>query len=58
MAFVEDASIEDGTREDLWYHSAFLVHVVTKGINDHDGATARTVGVTALVGSLAFLLVG
>ena len=58
VAFVEDASIEDGTREDLWYHSAFLVHVVTKGIN-HDGTKACTVGVvTALVGSLAFVLMG
>ena len=42
---------------DKYYQSTFQVHVVTKGIN-HDGATARSVGVAALVGSLAFLLMG
>ena len=40
-----------------YYQSTFQVHVVTKGIN-HDGATARSVGLAALVGTLAFLLMG
>ena len=42
---------------DKYYQSTFQVHVVTKGIN-HDGARAVGVTVTALVGSLAFLLMG
>ena len=41
---------------DKYYQSTFQVHVVTK--IGHDGATARSVGVAALVGSLAFLLMG
>ena len=42
---------------DKYYQSTFQVHVVTKGIN-HDGARAVGVTVAALVGSLAFLLMG
>ena len=40
-----------------WYQSTFQVHVVTKGIN-HDGAMARSVGVAALAGIAAVLLIG
>ena len=35
-----------------------VVHIVTKGINGHDGATARSVGVAALAGIAAVLLMG
>ena len=42
---------------DKYYQSTFQVHVVTKGIN-HDGATARSVGVAALAGIAAVLLMG
>ena len=40
---------------DKYYQSTFQVHVVTKGIN-HDGAMARSVGVAALAGTMAVLL--
>ena len=42
---------------DKYYQSTFQVHVVTKGIN-HDGAMARSVGVAALAGTVAVLLMG
>ena len=44
--------------DDKYYQSAFQVHIVTKGINGHDGATARSVGVAALAGIAAVLLMG
>ena len=43
--------------DDKYYQSAFQVHIVTKGIN-HDGATPRSVGVAALAGIAAVLLMG
>ena len=42
---------------DKWYQSTFQVHVVTKD-SGHDGATARAVGVAALAGIAAVLLMG
>ncbi len=42
---------------DKYYQSTFQVHTVTKGIN-HDGAMARAVGVAALAGIAAVLLMG
>ena len=42
---------------DKWYQSTFQVHVVTKD-SGHDGATARSVGVAALAGIAAVLLMG
>ena len=42
---------------DGWYQSTFQVHVVTKD-SGHDGATARSVGVAALAGIVAVLLMG
>ena len=42
---------------DGWYQSTFQVHVVTKD-SGHDGATARSVGVAALAGIAAVLLMG
>ena len=44
--------------DDKYYQSAFQVRIVTKGINGHDGATARSVGVAALAGIAAVLLMG
>ena len=41
---------------DKYYQSTFQVHVVTK--IGHDGATARSVGVAALAGIAAVLLMG
>jgi len=41
---------------DGWYQSTFQVHVVTK--EGHDGATPRSVGVAALAGIAAVLLMG
>ena len=40
-----------------WYQSTFKVHVVTKD-SGHDGAAARSVGVAALAGIAAVLLMG
>jgi len=42
---------------DKYYQSTFQVHVVTKD-SGHDGATARSVGVAALAGIAAVLLMG
>ena len=42
---------------DKYYQSTFQVHVVTK-VSGHDGATARAVGVAALAGIVAVLLMG
>ena len=42
---------------DGWYQSTFQVHVVTKD-SGHDGATPRAVGVAALAGIAAVLLMG
>ena len=44
--------------DDKYYQSAFQVHIVTKGINGHDGATPRSVGVAALAGIAAVILMG
>jgi len=41
---------------DDWYQSTFQVHVVTK--EGHDGTTGRSVGVAALAGIAAVLLMG
>ena len=41
---------------DKYYQSTFQVHVVTK--LSHDGAMARSVGVAALAGTVAALLMG
>ena len=41
---------------DKYYQSTFQVHVVTK--LSHDGAMARSVGVAALAGTVAVLLMG
>jgi len=43
--------------DDKYYQSAFQVHIVTK-LSGHDGATARAVGVAALAGIAAVLLMG
>ena len=40
-----------------YYQSTFQVHTVTKD-SGHDGATARSVGVAALAGIAAVLLMG
>ena len=40
---------------DKYYQSTFQVHTVTKD-SGHDGATARAVGVAALAGTMAVLL--
>ena len=42
---------------DKYYQSTFQVHVVTK-VSGHDGATPRAVGVAALAGIVAVLLMG
>ena len=42
---------------DKYYQSTFQVHTVTKD-SGHDGATARSVGVAALAGIAAVLLMG
>ena len=42
---------------DEYYQSTFQVHIVTK-LSGHDGATARSVGVAALAGIVAVLLMG
>ena len=42
---------------DKYYQSTFQVHTVTKD-SGHDGATARAVGVAALAGIAAVLLMG
>ena len=42
---------------DEYYQSTFQVHIVTK-LSGHDGATARAVGVAALAGIAAVLLMG
>ena len=42
---------------DKYYQSTFQVHTVTKD-SGHDGATARSVGVAALAGIVAVLLMG
>ena len=42
---------------DKYYQSTFQVHVVTN-VSGHDGATARAVGVAALAGIAAVLLMG
>ena len=44
-------------KELKYYQSTFQVHVVTK-VSGHDGATARSVGVAALAGIAAVLLMG
>ena len=43
---------------DKYYQSTFQVHTVTKETGGHDGATARAVGVAALAGIAAVLLMG
>ena len=44
---------------DNWYQSTFPLRIVTREAEkDHDGATARSVGVAALAGIVAVLLMG
>ena len=43
---------------DKYYQSTFQVHTVTKETGGHDGAAARSVGVAALAGIAAVLLMG
>ena len=42
---------------DKYYQSTFQVHVMTK-VSGHDGAAPRSVGVAALAGIAAVLLMG
>ena len=44
--------------DDKWYQSTFPLRIVTKDTGGHDGATARAVGVAALAGTVAALLMG
>ena len=44
--------------DDKWYQSTFPLRIVTKDTGGHDGATARSVGVAALAGIAAVLLMG
>ena len=46
------------TKLQLSSQSTFQVHTVTKETGGHDGATARAVGVAALAGIAAVLLMG
>ena len=44
---------------DNWYQSTFPLRIVTREAEkDHDGATPRSVGVAALAGIAAVLLMG